>query len=282
MNSSFIRYNEFDSIIMSGTSSTRIYSTIFISGIVISFFSFFLEDYIVIDSEKERNRIQIKYSFDKKNKKKIIEPNFFKLPDNKILVIKKYDHNYKRAHKISIQQFEAEKIIDRIDAPEMIFNSESKLWILPTHERRKWQKNKFSYEEIIQDTSINLGVFLSDTLRSQQKPELMNYKQLGLFISDLKKTGNKNPRWDVNHKFRISFSSTSFIMVLFGIGISLNRKNRNIAVNIGIGILSIFAYYVTIKFFQTLGFYGTLHPLTAVWTPNILFLSIGLHLIRKV
>ena len=278
-----IRDNEIEPIIMSGTRTFRIYISILVSGLFISIASFFIEDNFVIKSQNMRNEIQKKYSFEKKSKNKNkIEPTFFRLPNNRILIIKNYDYANKKAHSISIQHFDNEKIIDRIDASAMFFVKETNSWNLPKHERRTLNNGKHSYNFVETDTTIDLGTFLSDTLRLLQKPELMNYNQLGLFISDFEESGNKNPRWDVNHKFRISFASTSFIMTLFGVGIALNRRNRNIAVNIGIGILSIFAYYVTIKFFQTLGYYGTLESLEAVWIPNILFLFIGFYLVRRI
>ena len=82
--------------------------------------------------------------------------------------------------------------------------------------------------------------------------------------------------------FKVAFSVTSLIMVLFGLPLSMGRRPQSsLTFGAGMSVFVIFAYYAAIKLGQSLGFKGMLDPLPSVWLPNVLFLTLGFYLLWR-
>jgi len=102
---------------------------------------------------------------------------------------------------------------------------------------------------------------------------------------ELKKLSSKRPEeiaLKVDYHFKLAFSFTSIIMILFGIGVSIKKPRTNYTTGIGLGIIVIFLYYLGIKFGQSLGYSKTLSPLASVWIINFIFLTSGIWLFSKI
>lgn len=81
--------------------------------------------------------------------------------------------------------------------------------------------------------------------------------------------------------FKVAFSMTSLIMVLFGLPLSMGRPQSSLAFGAGMSVFVIFGYYAAIKLGQSLGIKGVLDPFPSVWLPNVLFLTLGFFLLRR-
>ena len=102
---------------------------------------------------------------------------------------------------------------------------------------------------------------------------------------ELKQLSSKRPeeiKLKVDYHFKLAFSFTSIIMILFGIGLSIKKPRTNYTTGIGLGIIVIFLYYLGIKFGQSLGYSRTFSPFMSVWIINFIFLSIGIWLFSKI
>jgi lipopolysaccharide export LptBFGC system permease protein LptF len=131
------------------------------------------------------------------------------------------------------------------------------------------------------DTLITLAIKPVDLVKMSVTPEEMRLSELQDFVAQLIRNGIDPTRWEVNMHFKVAFSMTSFIMVLFGLPLSIGRPRSSLAFGAGMSIFVIFGYYVAIKLGQSLGFKGVLDPLPSVWLPNIVFLVLGFILLRR-
>ena len=121
-----------------------------------------------------------------------------------------------------------------------------------------------------------------DIANTVLKPEEMSYAELKKFIHRLKYSGNDAKKWEVNLFYKIAFSMTSLIVVLFGLPLTAYKMRKNTSFGAGLSLLVIFLYYGFITFGKTLGIKGILPPFTAAWIANYFFLTIGLFMFYKI
>jgi lipopolysaccharide export system permease protein len=82
---------------------------------------------------------------------------------------------------------------------------------------------------------------------------------------------------------KIAFSLVSIILVIIGISFSLrSERSGGVTQSIGAGIVIGFSYWLVFAFAMSLGRSGTLPPLLAAWTANILFGIASLLMYRRV
>ena len=105
--------------------------------------------------------------------------------------------------------------------------------------------------------------------------ELKDYVERGI------KLGRNVDKWIVELHFKLSFPLTNFIIVLFGAPLASHIRRTGKAVEFGIGLFICFLYYSTIRSGQALGWNGSLNPILAAWTGNVIFGALGVLLLLK-
>jgi lipopolysaccharide export system permease protein len=274
--------NELSALKASGISIRRVSISLLILSTFFCIFSFYFDNLYVTKHIQKRNELGSKYNLTKSKKNKIKKKDIFRHESNdEILGIKRYNFRNKIAHNVTIQKIANGKLISRIDAPIMEWDSTRQNWVIPNHFSRKFFTDSILYAKSEVDTILILNFNPTDLTQATVKPEEMNYWELKKFVVKLKNHGVKDPRWAVNMHFKTAFSCTSFLMVLFGISLSIRKPRSNLAVGIGISIFIIFIYYIAIKTGQSLGYKGTLSPIISVWAPNWFFLFSGIILFSK-
>ncbi len=123
-----------------------------------------------------------------------------------------------------------------------------------------------------------------DFLKQRQKPELMTVAQLNDYILKLSMSKAqkvvRNLRVDLYQRFFMPL--TSLVILIVGIPFSLMMHRRATGLSsLGIAIMVGFLYYVVNAVSIALGKGGLLPPILAVSLSHILFLGLGLYLIRE-
>ena len=274
--------SELTALKASGISFKRITSSLLILGLILSIFSFIFDNYVVTSNYQKRVIIEDSYKLKKRNENKTKKRNIYRqLDKNTVLSIKYFQFDSKIAHGVSIQKFSDQKLYYRIDSPRMQWNDSLSYWILTNYKVRDWTEDNIKYFSGKTDSILNIDLSPIDITRETVKPEEMDYWTLLDFVSKLKKNGINEPRWEVNLHFKTALAGTSFLMVLFGLSLSIRKPRSSLALGVGLGISTIFIYYSTIKFGQTLGYKGQIEPFLSVWGPNIIFLIIGIVLFKR-
>lgn len=84
---------------------------------------------------------------------------------------------------------------------------------------------------------------------------------------------------ELHRRFSFPFACFVFALVGMPLGIQNQRSGKASGFSVSIGI--ILAYYIVFLAGRTLGERGIVHPAVAVWTPNLIFITLGLYLFRK-
>ena len=272
--------NEITALKSSGISLRRISIPIICFGIIFSFFSFFFDNFIVINQLSKRNHIEKKLKPNKTNNLSK-KNNIYYHIDDTFLGIKQFNYFNNTGKNISIQHTEGSDLIYRIDAEKMIWQNDINKWKLINYEIRKWNENKF-HHYFSKDTLMIIYDITPEIIKKDNiNPDEMSYWQLSSFIKKLKNKGLNYNRWLVNKYFKTAFACSPLIMMIFGIALSIQNPKGGHASGIGLSIIVIFMYYLLIKFGQSLGYNGVINPFLSVWMVNFIFLFIGTYLFIK-
>ena len=72
-----------------------------------------------------------------------------------------------------------------------------------------------------------------------------------------------------------------FVLTLLAVGVSSRKSRGGTGIHLGIGIFFTFALLLSSQVFNTFGINNVMHPAIAVWTPNVIFLLIGIYVTIK-
>jgi lipopolysaccharide export system permease protein len=86
--------------------------------------------------------------------------------------------------------------------------------------------------------------------------------------------------YQIEKQKRFAYPLSTLILTLIGVSVSSRKVKGGIGMQIGIGLLVAFTYILFMQFSAQFAIVGSLHPVLAVWLPNILYTGIALYLLR--
>ncbi len=276
------KHSELTALKASGIGVNRVAIPLLLMGFLFSFISFHFDNEVVTSNYQKRILLEEKYRLRSSSSKNVKKRDIYRQLDSQsVLSIKRFQSSNQTAYGVSIQTFENQDVIKRLDANKMVWNEADQKWNIEKYSQRKWANNQIIFDASKIDTSLSLGITPLDLTRETGKPEEMNYNELKLFVDKIKQNSINEPRWEVNLHFKTALAGTSFLMVLFGIPLAIRKPRSSLAMGIGLSIGVIFLYYAALKFGQTLGYKGVLSPFISVWWANISFFCVGVYLFFK-
>ncbi|MBN2280924.1 MAG: LptF/LptG family permease [Candidatus Marinimicrobia bacterium] len=278
------KHNELTAIKSSSISMYRLSAPVLVFGLLISLGNFFFEDLVVIPATREKINMENMLMHKFKNRSKTVFDNItFQESPEKNIVIKRFYLKENTGNTVTIQESRNNKLVTRLDAKKMIWQPETKDWLLIDFILRDFDgKTTEKASDILPDTVMALDFHPDDIANTVLKPEEMSYTELKKFIERLKFSGNDAKKWEVNLYYKTAFSMTSLIVVLFGLPLTAYKMRKNTSFGAGVSLLVIFLYYGFITFGKALGIKGILPPFTAAWLANYFFLSLGLFMFYKI
>jgi len=269
--------SELTAIKAGGVSLYRFMFPFLITAFIISLFSVYFAGYVVPLANETKEKIEMKYLDSGYN---YLGSNiFFQDSKTRIVSISYFDNSRNQAIRVSIEEFAKDdptRIISRIDAQNMVYDTLSHMWIANNGIQRTIDIDTQT-ASFFTTLKINYLNFKPEDLSSkQQKPENMNLSQLNKLIASQQHAGNDPTSSLIEYYSRISFPMASIIVVFFGLPISANKRKGGLAVQVGINILVTFIYLVFLQISLAFGKNGALSPLLTAWAANFIFLAAAL------
>ena len=115
-----------------------------------------------------------------------------------------------------------------------------------------------------------------------REPELMNFKQLRVYIDELRASGYNVLEHEVGLHRKIAFPFVTLVMTLIAVPFAVTTGRRGAMYGIGVGIVLALIYWVMISVFAALGASGVLSPMLAAWAPNMIFGAVAAYLLLTV
>jgi lipopolysaccharide export system permease protein len=271
--------SEIIAIFNSGMSFKRFLSPFIISAVFLSILSFILGSYVIPISNKYRINFENKYI--KKQKGNLTKGIHLQKTENYYYYLDQYNNEQNIGDIFSIENFENGKLKNKLRANYIQWNEETKKWTLNNYEIRTFHENGETLE-IGEKTDTILVILPSDFTVQTNLAETMNLIELNKNIeSETIKSSGKAKFYKIEKHKRIAFPFAIIILTIIAVALSSKKKKSGTSTNMGIGLLISFSYILFFQFSSTLSINGNLEPWIAVWIPNILYIFLGILLLRK-
>jgi lipopolysaccharide export system permease protein len=275
--------SEIIAIFNSGMSFKRFLRPFVISAVFLSILSFILGSYVIPISNKYRIDFQNKYL---KSQKQIYRKNIHvQKTKNHYYYLDGYNKKKNIGHRFSIENFENGKITNKLRSESIQWNKETKKWTLNKYEIRTFHENGETItpsKKLRKTTDTTLMLLPSDFIVQENQAETMNLKELNENIeSETIKSSGTAKFYKIEKHKRIAFPFAIIILTIIAVSLSSKKKKGGIGTNMGLGLLISFSYILFFQFSSTLSINGNLEPWIAVWIPNILYIFLGILLLRK-
>ncbi|MBM4350503.1 MAG: LPS export ABC transporter permease LptG [Deltaproteobacteria bacterium] len=276
------RHSEITAMKAGGVSLYRITIPLFIIALIISFFSFLGNEYLVpLTNQQTRHLLSVKV-------RKEQQTSFFKnykiwyYGDRGIFNIQLLDAKEKILKGITLYQFDDQfHCTRRIDAREA-------RWI-----DGKWKLFQGAIREFKSEETIKTIPFAEQEFdfqedwesfqRIERKAGEMSYTELRNYIQRIQVSGYDTTRYLTDLYAKLSYPFLNLIMVLIGIPFALKTgRSGGVALSIGISVMIGFAYGVIFYVFLSFGKSGVLPPFLAAWAPTLLFGLAGIFTLTSI
>lgn len=175
---------------------------------------------------------------------------------------------------ILLQEFDAGKIRHIISAPRGYWQ-DGAWWLESGHvfevEPSGSVKALFDFEK----QRMNLLMTPDELGANPVDPSEMGLKELYHEIQNAQKKGNFTGKLWMLFNLRIAVPWASIVLVLVGSTIGSRPQRASSSMGLGLSVVIVFAYYVILSLCKSLGEADFIPGVLAAWTPNAVFLMVG-------
>lgn len=263
----------------SGISLFRITMPIVIIATVVSFMSYFTNEYLVPWSNHTSENI-IRQMILRQPPPTIKENVFFKDSSNRFFYVRKIDTVHNLLENVLIYEVNEGVYPRVISARSAKFDGMN--WTLQNGVIHRYDdaNGKMTYEADFTEMQFLVNENLTN-FTDQKTSYEMNSKELGQLVHMLREGGVDAKALLTDLYMKISVPVTCLIFAMLGIPFSLPALRSGRAVGIVFCVSLIFTFYVFASVFRSFGHGGIVSPLVAAWFPNVLFGAIGAILIIR-
>ena len=295
-------HTEVIAALSSGMSFKRFLLPFLAGAAIIGVVSFVLNGWIIPESNKARLEFEVqyiknKYYFDKRNIHIQVAPNVY-------LYMQSYNNNSNTGYHFSIERFEDNRLIEKLTANRIEWDSTKQKWVLRDYKIRKIDRvfettsthpeRSFGMETtktIINRDSAISGASLDTALvihpkefeSDYRKYDGMTLNELNSYIRTLKARGSTGVEvYEVEKYTRYSAPFSILILVFMAVIVSSRKSRGGTGLQIALGFLLSFIFILFFTLFRTFAEAGSTPPQLSVWIPNIVFALISLGMYKYV
>jgi lipopolysaccharide export system permease protein len=269
--------NELTSIFSSGIPFWRFVMPLIVIGFLVSIFSFFFQDVVVIPTLKQKNflsRTALHQQRGESNSDIVIKTRNGRL----IYSVDYYDVSSLILNGVSIvEQGEDGEFVSLVRAPRANWNGES--WDFNNALIYAWD-NGFLRVKPLEPSDAYRE--LPDTFRrSAVDVEDLPVKDAAFLIRDLKNAGLPFIGAQAEYFHRFSFSAASFVVMILSISMGGRFKKNILLMSLSMSLIATVVFYVMEMICMMMAQLGYIPPIVGAWLPILFFTAVGLLLLRS-
>jgi lipopolysaccharide export system permease protein len=204
-----------------------------------------------------------------------------RISPNEFVFIQSFNTENKTGYKFCYEKIVGTQLIQKIRAERCEYDSIQKNWKL------------FDVVERINDTlgekmtiystvNRNFALTPNDLIQKREAKQLMTSKELNAFINKEKAKGAEGLNEFYIEKYRRTASPfCAFVLTIIGACIASRKVRGGSGIHLALGLGISAMYIILMQFSTTFSTKGNLHPLIAVWIPNIFFTIVAIYTYRK-
>jgi lipopolysaccharide export system permease protein len=270
---------EIVAILSGGISFRRLLLPYLIVAAVLAGMSFYLANFLIPYANIKRLAFENRY-IKEPSKLRARDIHFQIKPAGTFVYCQSFIDISKTGYKFSIEKIGSKGLYYKLNADYIQFDTLKRKWKIMNYYIRTitgMKETIKSGREI--DTVLNLKP--ADLIPKLIDVDVMNFTQLRKFIDDQKLKGSENIHiYQVAKHKRVASPFATIVLTIIGVALSSRKIRGGVGLHIGVGIAISFAYILFMQVSTTFANFGNLTPIIAVWLPNIIFLILGLYLVR--
>lgn len=271
-------HTEIIAILSSGISYNRMLRPYFYSAIILAALSFYLSNFLIPHTNQKRRAFTDVYF---QNLSKSRDENIhMQINPGTYVYMESFNIKSNTGIRFSMERFNGNKLEYKLMADRIIWDTLTSHWLIENYTVRTIDGMK---EKIIQgkriDTTLNL--LPAELYIKKENYEEMTFGELERYIQKEKLKGEKEIVFYNMEKYnRLASPFSMLVMTLIGVSLSSRKLRGGIGMHLGLGILLTFAYILLMRVSTVFATVGNLPPSIAAWIPNLIFLVIGLMLLK--
>lgn len=271
---------EFIAMFSSGISFYRLMVPYLIVGIALACVSFYLNAYVIPDSNKELNRFKTVYI--KGNYKHDERHIHRQLYHNVFMYMKSLNYRDSVGYQFTLERFDStRKLVYKLQSRKIAWNYPKKYWTAVDWEARYFRPEGEAFRT---GDSLNLPLPVEPNDFGRQKYSIRakTNPELSRFIALEKLRGNKDVvNYMVEYYKRASMPFSAIVLVMLAFALASRKIRGGMGLHLGLGILLAFSYIMVLQLSSTFATNAGAPPLIAVWIPNFIYLIIAIILILR-
>jgi len=272
--------SEIVAILSSGTTFMRLLRPYLVAAALIAVGNWYLSGYVLPPANKKRIDFENKYIRDKFyfSKRNI----HFQILPGKQAYLETYSSPDSSGFRFTLEHFEEGKLVSKLMCDRIQWNSATKQWRMEGCSRRTNISELQESLEFFAVLDSALGFSPNDFARPLlEDAALLNNAELDALIDRERLKGNARIEPYLVEKYnRVSIPFSAFILTLIGASLSSRKVRGGIGIQLGIGVGLCFVYIMMMRFALTFATKGSLPPIIASWTPNLLFGTLSIYFYR--
>jgi lipopolysaccharide export system permease protein len=261
--------SEIIAMLSSGMSYNRFLRPYLIGGLFFSVLILYCNHTIIPRANRLRLNFENKYiNF---NSVKSGNDMHFRISPTEFVYLKSYNVLGKNGYTFSYERIAKLQLKEKLWANEIAYDSLKKNWRLTTVKVRSIDSVGESLQQFA-TLNRSFNFLPKDLVEEHEVKQSMTTTELQAFITRERKKGNPALNaYEVEKYRRTAAPASVFILTVIGAVMSSRKVRGGSGIHLAIGLLIGAAYIVFMQFSVTFSIKGNLHPMVAVWIPNIIF-----------
>ncbi len=269
---------EIIAILSSGVSFRRLLRPYLISAILLSVVAIYMSNFMIPQANEarldfERTYVRKPDTFRGRNIHMQVRPGIF-------VYLISFNENTQTGYRFSMENIENGELRHKLMADQATFNPEDTTWTVKQYNIREIDgyKEKLSFGS---EMDTVLPFTPRDFIQNLKDMETMSYSELNEFIANERLKGSETVVfYEVERHRRLAFPFATLVLTFIGVALSSQKVRGGIGLHLGAGITLSFAFILFMQVTTTFATKGNLHPMMAVWIPNIIFGALGIYLLK--
>lgn len=269
---------EIIAILSSGISFKRLLLPYVLSAILLSLVSVYLSNVLIPSANEKRLEFEFTYvrkpdTFAGRNIHMQVRPGIF-------VFFESFNERTLTGYRFTLEEIEDGQLQYKMLADLARYNSEEGHWTIENYNERIIDGLQ---EELTFGRRLDtiLPVTPNDFIQNLKDMETMNFRELNTFIANERLKGSEAVSfYEVEKHRRLAFPFATLVLTFIGMALSSKKVRGGIGLHLGAGIALSFAFILFMQVTTTFATKGNLHPMLAIWIPNIVFGILGAYLLK--
>ncbi|MCG8320457.1 MAG: LptF/LptG family permease [Cytophagales bacterium] len=273
-------HTEIIAILSSGVSFIRLMRPYLVGSIIIAALSFYLNGWVIPDSNKERVAFEIQYT---KKPFNYSERNIHIQEGNEtFLYMQSYNNRVNRGNRFTMEKVDGTQLVEKLTADYVQWQPEKGKWLI-----KNWRLREFDSlgETLSEGAELDtlLRIHPKDFENNYRRWEALTIDELNEYIGELSSRGSMEvPIYQIEKYVRYMAPFTVIILTFIGLIVSARKTRGGTGFQIALGFLIAFIYIIVFILTRSIAETSSLNPIFVVWLPNIIFSLVGFILYKTV